>query len=68
MKIPGKPLTDKVKEGILETPYFIPILTRSSITSQWVNQEIDFAIATDRNPKITDNNPSSPASLCVGSG
>lgn len=48
-KIPGKPLTDKVEEGILETPYFIPILTRSSITSQWVNQEIGFAIATHRN-------------------
>ena len=48
-KIPGKPLTDKVEEGILETPYFTPILTRSSITSQWVNQEIGFAVATDRN-------------------
>jgi len=48
-KIPGKPLTDKVKEGILETPYFMPILTRSSITNQWVNQEIGFAIATHRN-------------------
>ena len=46
---PGKPLTDKVKEGILETPFFIPILTRSSITNQWVNQEIGFAVANDRN-------------------
>ena len=45
-KNPGKPLTEKVKEGILETPYFIPILTRASITNQWVNQEIGFAVAT----------------------
>jgi len=48
-KTPGKLLVDKVKEGILETPYFIPILTRSSITNQWVNQEIGFAIANNRN-------------------
>ena len=47
-KNPGKPLTDKVKEGILETPFFIPILTRSSITNQWVNQEIGFAVANGR--------------------
>jgi len=48
-KFPGKPLTDKVKEGILETPHFIPILTRASIANQWVNQEIGFAIANERN-------------------
>lgn len=47
-KIPGKPLSDKVKEGILEAPYFIPILTRSSIRNQWVNQEIGFAVAHQR--------------------
>lgn len=46
---PGKPLAEKVKEGILETTFFIPILTRSSISNQWVNQEIGFAVANDRN-------------------
>lgn len=45
---PGKHLSDKVKEGILETPYFIPILTPDSISTQWVNQEIGFATAHNR--------------------
>jgi hypothetical protein len=48
-KLPGKPLYEKVKEGILETPFFIPIMTRSSIKNQWVNQEIGFAVANYRN-------------------
>jgi len=48
-KIPGKPLSDKVKEGIIEAVYFVPILTRSSIRNQWVNQEIGFATANHRN-------------------
>jgi hypothetical protein len=43
-----KLLTEKVSEGINECDYFIPILTRSSITSQWVNQEIGFAKAFQR--------------------
>jgi hypothetical protein len=34
-----------VSEGILESNYFVPILTSNSITSQWVNQEIGFAQA-----------------------
>jgi len=43
-----KLLTEKVSEGISECDYFIPILTRSSITNQWVNQEIGFAKALQR--------------------
>jgi len=47
-KNPTRLLSDKVKSGILETNYFIPILTRSSILNQWVNQEIGFAEASKR--------------------
>lgn len=46
---PGKSLEDKVKEGILESDYVVPILTSNSIGSQWVNQEIGFAEALDKN-------------------
>lgn len=41
-------LSDKVKRGIIECEYFVPILTRNSISSQWVNQEIGFATAINR--------------------
>ncbi|MBI2269697.1 MAG: toll/interleukin-1 receptor domain-containing protein [Bacteroidetes bacterium] len=41
-------LTEKVKTGIFESDYFVPILTRNSISSQWVNQEIGFANAINR--------------------
>jgi len=37
-----KALSHKVKEGIKEADFFVPILTRRSISSQWVNQEIGF--------------------------
>lgn len=46
-RTPGKPLVDKIKEGILESDFFIPIITRYSIENQWVNQEIGFATAKD---------------------
>lgn len=39
------PLTKKVEDGIKESQIIIPILTRESITSQWVNQEIGYASA-----------------------
>jgi hypothetical protein len=38
-------LSNLVSDGILESNYFVPILTSNSITSQWVNQEIGFAQA-----------------------
>lgn len=36
------PLTKKVIDGILEADILMPILTRNSINSQWVNQEIGY--------------------------
>lgn len=44
----SKLLTDKVKDGIDESEYFVCILTAKSITNQWVNQEIGYATAQDR--------------------
>lgn len=41
-------LTDKVKTGIYESEYFLPILTKNSISSQWVNQEIGYAVAFEK--------------------
>jgi hypothetical protein len=40
---PGKPLTDKVMDCINEADFLVPILTSSSISNQWVNQEIGYA-------------------------
>lgn len=42
---PKKSLTEKVKEGIKESNYVVPILTKMSISNQWVNQEIGYAEA-----------------------
>jgi len=41
-------LTEKVKTGIFECNYLIPIITKQSIDSQWLNQEIGFAIAVQK--------------------
>ena len=41
----GQSLADKVKQCIHEADCLMPILTRRSIDSQWVNQEIGFAEA-----------------------
>src|SRR5687767_11563027 len=41
-------LTEKVSSGILTCDYFIPIITRKSVATQWLNQEIGFAAATKR--------------------
>lgn len=38
-------ITEKVANGIVESKYFIPILTRKSYKNQWVNQEIGYATA-----------------------
>lgn len=46
---PGRALSDKVKEGIKKSDYFVPILTVESITNQWVNQEIGFAESLQEN-------------------
>jgi len=41
-------LTDKVKSGIFESDYIVPIITETSISSQWLNQEIGFASALNK--------------------
>lgn len=41
-------LTEKVKTGIFECDYFVPILTKGSMTTQWVNQEIGYAAALNK--------------------
>ncbi len=43
-----KLLSEKVKSGIIECDYFAPILTRSSIATQWINQEIGFATGINK--------------------
>ncbi|MBL7952062.1 MAG: toll/interleukin-1 receptor domain-containing protein [Flavobacteriales bacterium] len=45
---PSVLLSDKVKRGIEECDYFVPILTKRSIINQWVNQEIGYATALKR--------------------
>ncbi|MEJ2700883.1 MAG: TIR domain-containing protein [Sedimentisphaerales bacterium] len=45
---PHKSFTSKVAEGIEECDMFMPILTRESIRNQWVNQEIGYAFAKNR--------------------
>jgi len=49
-RAPGKPLAEKVVEGIKEASHFVAILTRTSIQNQWVNQEIGYAVAVGKNP------------------
>jgi len=45
---PHMSFPSKVAEGIDECDTFMPILTRESIKNQWVNQEIGYAIAKDK--------------------
>lgn len=45
---PGSPLSNKVEIGINECDFFVPILTKNSIYSQWVNQEIGYANAKNK--------------------
>ncbi len=45
---PGKLLADKVTEGIRECDCFVPVLTKSSLRNQWVNQEVGYATAMER--------------------
>ncbi|MCW7464040.1 TIR domain-containing protein [Leptospira limi] len=42
-------LTKKVTDGIKKAEYFIPILTKQSISEQWINQEIGYASAYKEN-------------------
>ncbi len=45
---PNELLTSLIKKSITGSKYFIPLLTQYSIKNQWVNQEIGFAVATDK--------------------
>lgn len=45
---PGLTLTEKVKRAINDCDILIPIITKNSIISQWVNQEIGFAEGKER--------------------
>ena len=40
-----KPLAQKVADGIIQAKIIVPILTDSSVSTQWINQEIGFATA-----------------------
>lgn len=45
---PGVPLSEKVKTSIEECDVLIPILTNKSLINQWVNQEIGYAVAKNK--------------------
>ncbi|MBL7177935.1 MAG: toll/interleukin-1 receptor domain-containing protein [Desulfobacteraceae bacterium] len=49
---PKKSLAQKVKEGINNSDYIVPVLTKASINNQWVNQEIGYAEALGTKIKI----------------
>lgn len=49
---PEKSFADKVKDGIFESDYIVPILTKDSVNNQWVNQEIGYAEALGIRIKI----------------
>jgi len=43
-----KPLAHKVADGIIQATVILPILTKKSIPTQWINQEIGFATALSK--------------------
>lgn len=43
-----KPLAQKVADGIIQAKVILPILTKNSISTQWINQEIGFATALNK--------------------
>lgn len=49
---PMEALAKKIKEGIERSDVFIPILTKSSLGNQWVNQEIGYAVAKKKPEEI----------------
>lgn len=44
----GQNRFDVIKEKISECPYFVLLLTKRARRSEWVNQEIGFAVAKER--------------------
>lgn len=45
---PNREIDELIKRKISSCKYFIPILTEISLSNQWVNQEIGFAVAKDK--------------------
>ncbi len=43
-----KPLAEKVSQGIIMSDIVIPILTKNSISAQWINQEIGYSKALNK--------------------
>jgi len=46
----GRNRFETIKAMITECPYFIVLLTTQGVISQWVNQEVGFAVARGKNP------------------
>lgn len=44
-------LTERIRKGISTCDYFLPIITRQSVSTQWINQEIGFISALKRKRK-----------------
>lgn len=47
--LPGENITTKVLTALDQFDIFMPIITRNSLNSQWMNQEIGYAIARKSN-------------------
>ena len=45
---PNREIDELIKRKIISCKYFIPIITEISLSNQWVNQEIGFAVARDK--------------------
>lgn len=52
-----KLLTQKVAEGIVKAEIILPIFTKNSIATQWINQEIGYAAALEKKimPMVESN-------------
>jgi len=46
----GRNRFELIKDMVKECPYFLVLLTKDGIRSQWVNQEIGYAVAMGKNP------------------
>ncbi len=41
---------ERIKNVIKSIPYFVALLTKNGLESQWVNQEIGYAVGVDKTP------------------
>lgn len=48
--IGGQNRFEVIKKLIMACPYFLVLLTRDGVASQWVNQEIGYAVAVGKTP------------------